>query len=438
MKKKILAMLMIAAMVLGLAACGSKSETSVSEAEETEEENSSSEKEGGSALPFEGVTLQLGLAPLVSADTDRAFWDEQLKKFTEQTGASVEVTVNDWTELQTKYTTGFMQDSAYDVFYAWPGLLIPFIEGDYVEDLTPYYTEQEIADEYFWSNCTYFDGKTYGVAFMGGASYRCLVYNTDILDECGVDELPVTWEEFEAVCEKIHTARPDIYTFLLPLAGNSNSIDCGILQFLYQAGGTIFNEDCTQMTLNTPEMKKAFEFEKNLMDKEYLSEDALGLSIENVRSLFAEGKVAIASMFSPEVGMEGSTVNWQASNALADVKAASFNSIDTLSMSSACKHKDAAIALIKFMNSTDVKDAANKNVYLSANMRASDPEIDVDPRMEDVFAHPERAFSLPMVEMPGDFIDCWTNVQQQILSGQLSIDEGLSQFQAQMDASMES
>ena len=63
--------------------------------------------------------------------------------------------------------------------------------------------------------------------------------------------------------------------------------------------------------------------------------------------------------------------------------------------------------------------------------------MESDPRMADVYNHPERAYDMPMANKPGDFLDVWMNVQQQILSGQLGIDEALAQFQAQMDAAME-
>ena len=302
--KKVIALLLVLIMLLGITACASTTEADTQTSAETNQENttesSQSESESDGRI-YEGVKLTVGLAPSKSADVDKAFWDEKFKLFTEQTGAEIEVTINDWTELQPKYLTGFMSGNAYDIFYAWPSMLAEFIDAGFVEDLTPYYSEQEIADEYFWSNATYKDGKTYGVAFMGGSGYRCYVYNLDILEECGVTELPTTWDELLEVCEIVHTARPDLYTFLGPLAGNSRAIDHMILQFNAQAGGTMMNEDWSAMTLNTPEMKRAFEFELELMDKGYLSEDALGLSPENTVALFADRKVSITLTDNPQV-----------------------------------------------------------------------------------------------------------------------------------------
>lgn len=439
--KKWIALFMALVMTLGLAACASKTEapaqtgdkasTDAEEPVQTEQQTQEDQ-----ALIYEGVKLTVSMAPLKSADTDMAFWNEHLKAFAEQTGAEIEVTINDWTELQPKYLTSFMSGNAYDVMYAWPSMLPEFIDAGFVEPLDEYYSDQEIADEYFWSNCTYKDGKTYGVGFYGGTGYRCYVYNMDVLNECGVTELPTTWTELLDVCEKIHSARPDLYTFLGPLAGNSRCVDSMILAFNAQAGGTMMNEDQTAMTFNTPEMKRAFEFELELMNNGYLSEDALGLSSENVVALFNEGKAAIAVSQSPEVYFADADFEWAASTQMRDVKDASFNATDILCVNASSANVQAAVDLVKYINSNEMRTAINAEFGQSAKLRASDNEPVVDPRVADVWAHPERAFTTPMAKTPASWTDTLTSVQQLILSGAVSVDQGLEDLQAALDAAM--
>lgn len=437
--KKLIALLLALVMVFSLMACAAKEETPAQTDEPVADapaaDDAADEAETGDR-PYEGLKLTLGMAPLKSAD-DAAFWNEQLKGFTEATGAEVEVTVNDWSELQPKYLTGFMSDNAYDVMYAWPSMLPEFIDAGFVEPLDNWYTEEEIAGENFWSNCTYAkDGKTYGVAFNGGTGYRCFCYNMDVMNECGITELPTTWDELLEVCAKIQEVRPDLYTLLGPLSGNSRCVDSMILGFNNMAGGTMINEDLTAMTFDTPEMKKAFEFELELMDKGYLSEDALGLSSENVIALFNEGKVAIAITDMPHVNYADAPFEWAASTDMKDVTYGSFNAVDIVFVNAGSENVEAAVALMKYINSPEVRAAMNEEFGASAKLRATDPEPEFDERIMDMLNHPERAFGTPMAKIPASWLDTLTNVQQLILSGSVSVEQGLADLQAAMDAEM--
>lgn len=446
--KKLIALLLAMVMVFGLVACGNANAPAATDAPKADAPATDAPKDDAPAedapaeteaagLPYEGVELTIGLAPLKSADADKAFWDEQFKQFTAETGATVTVEVNDWGNLQPKYVTTFMSDDPYDVLYGWPGLLVEFVEAGKMIDLTPYYTEEEIAGEFFWNNCKYSDGGVYGVAFAGGAAYISLCANLDILNECGVEEVPDTWDELLDACAKIKEKRPDVYTYLTPMATTAFSTGSTISPFIWQAGGTEWNEDMTRLAIDTPEWHKAFEMLMTMVDAGYFSQDALGMERDVVDGLFADGKVAFTMTDAAQGKFPGKVdFKWVATTSMSDVTAKSYNAVDCLGVSSTCENKDAAVALIKFMNSPEIRDKFNKEVYVSGQLRATDIPVEFPEEMEDVFSHPERSYSPPMVAVPGTMEEVFLATLQQIVSGQVTIDEGLKSFQAEMDAAL--
>ena len=382
--------------------------------------------------PYEGEKLRVWIAPFVRDDTDKTFWDDHFKAFTEETGAEVEVEVVGWGDMATKYLTGFMSDNAADVLYMTNEILYDFISQGALADLSDYWTEEEIENESFWES-SYYNGKHYMIPFVGGSGYRGYIYNMDILAEAGVTELPTTWDELLDVCAKVKEARPDVYVFLNPLAGNNNVFLTNLLEFYYQAGGNMLNEDGTAYTMDTPEALEAMNFIKTLADEGYFSQDALGLDDSNVRDLFLEGKVAISVMDMPHQYVGDAPFEWKFSTDMKKTVAASFCPCDTLAINAKTADLDAAVALLKYMRSDDCMLDFFEQMYQGGQVLKSYPQNITDERMQDVLSHPERAFVLPVAPNLQLVVDsCMTNTQL-VVMGSLSPEEALKQIQAEAD-----
>lgn len=438
--KKLIALLLALVMVVGMAACGAKEEAAAPAATEAAPAatEAAPEAEAPAGKKYEGVELTIGYAPIASADDTIAFWQKALAPWMEETGATVKIEINDWTALQPTYLTKFMSNDPYDLFYAWPSMLPDFIDAGFIEPLNNWYSDEQIANEYMWQWAQYTDGLTYGVPICGGTAYRGYAYNMDILAECGLteDDIPHTWDEFLDFCAIIKEKKPDVYVFAGPLAGNTTAIDHMVFQFMAQAGGSII-DDAGNFTLNTEAHKKALQFEKTLMDNGYLSEDCLGLAVEQTRALFAEGKAAITVTYTPQNFFKDVDFEWVFTTELKDETYASFNAADIVVMSSGSKNKEAAFELMQYMLSTDVRQQMYDVLGADGCVRATDPEFPVDPHMVDAYAHPERSVTTPMAaRTPGDFFDNWLNLQQQVLSGDRDIDEALAEFQTLTEAAL--
>ena len=99
--KKLIVFLLVLTMLLGLAACSSsagKTPTEEKAAETKPAETKPAEEkkeEAPAALPYEGVTLTLGMIPLTGVDEMTWYLEEVLPIFEAETGAKVEYVLND-------------------------------------------------------------------------------------------------------------------------------------------------------------------------------------------------------------------------------------------------------------------------------------------------------------------------------------------------------
>jgi multiple sugar transport system substrate-binding protein len=99
-------------------------------------------------------------------------------------------------------------------------------------------------------------------------STLALEYNTDMFDAAGL-EYPTadwTWDDLRNAAEKLTAEDKSVY-------GMSITPDMARwIAFLYQAGGSVYNEDASQMTINSPEAKQALDFYVGLVQDGFAAE----------------------------------------------------------------------------------------------------------------------------------------------------------------------
>lgn len=146
-----------------------------------------------------------------------------------------------------------------DTFYVDSSLAPEWIEEGFLLPLDDYIAETGIDTSQFYEG--YLDafrgpdGQIYGLP--KDASTLAMFYNPDMLAEANV-EPPTTWEELRAAAEALTTdERPGLCL--------SASLDRA-LAFVYQAGGSIYNEDFSQVTFDSAETREALEFYLGLFE----------------------------------------------------------------------------------------------------------------------------------------------------------------------------
>jgi multiple sugar transport system substrate-binding protein len=207
---------------------------------------------GGTDIDEEAVSGTVRFSGWQSSPAEEDLLQETLDAFMEAY-PNIEV---DYESIPTDYiqvmTGQFSAGEPPDLFYVQAEFSDAWMEDGLLEPLGPYIEGNDFDTEPFYDQLLsvfQLDGETYGLPKDAGP--LALFYNTDMLEEAGV-EPPTTWEELQAAAEALTT--DDVAGLCvgpeLPRVG----------AFIYQAGGGIYNEDGTELTITSPESVEGIDF----------------------------------------------------------------------------------------------------------------------------------------------------------------------------------
>lgn len=312
MKKKLVSILMAAAMVLSMTACGgsnsegtksteagtgAKSEETVSEEKTETAKSNETEKSSGETgeTVEEGDPVTLSLMVTTRPTTDnKDFYLDWLPELVKEKYPNINVEVEQLPTDQYKQTVRlkFASGQGPDIFTWWAGLQAKdLVDAGYVKDLSGFSQlgkfKKEIADSYV------FDDKNYGIPL--GSSFLTTWYNKEAFDKAGIVQMPENWDQFLECCEKLKAAG---YTPITMGDKQSFVVQFGVYQIgasqIYGdnmdfdsqlfTGETKFTDDCWVNTIDKY---------KTLYDKGYIIENSLGLSQEQSRQAFLDGRAAM-------------------------------------------------------------------------------------------------------------------------------------------------
>jgi multiple sugar transport system substrate-binding protein len=133
------------------------------------------------------------------------------------------------------------------------------------------------------SSCTDAEGKLYGLP--NNSNCLALAVNMDMLNAQGLKK-PTTWDEFEEACAKLTNPSQQVYGFAM----SAISTEEGTFQFipwLYAAGGSVAR-------LDSPESIRAMEFLGRLVQRGYMSKEAVNWTQGDAMNAFIAQKAAMA------------------------------------------------------------------------------------------------------------------------------------------------
>lgn len=105
------------------------------------------------------------------------------------------------------------------------------------------------------------DGEIYGMQYS--VDLMTMFYRKDILkDVAGMDKAPATWEELATAVEKLNAAGKKGFAMQW---GNTQWLQ--YFNWLYSAGGSLYDDACSKATLNSPEGLEALQFYTDMYKK---------------------------------------------------------------------------------------------------------------------------------------------------------------------------
>lgn len=417
MKKKIVSVLLVAAMAVSMVAgCGSKSDSKKSDSKSGEK------------------TLEVWVPPL--DDATEKNWGDLLKDWEKENDCKVNLTVIPWDKYEETYTTALNSGEGPDVGYMYNEMFPTYIDAGAVEDMSSYVTDEDKKEYKYLSNGNMMDGQ-YGWPLVTGVPF-VLYYNEDILNALG-EKAPETWDDFARICQEATKdtdgdGKVDQYGF----ACGMNTSDIGAMQILnayyysalWQNGGQVYNDDLKSVSFADEAGKEAVTWLKGLTS--YMNEDFMSLSWSDAFSnVFGAGKAAFGITRSSQT--DGTTfaetypdLNWNFVTSLKNKDFGTFGATDCLTLMSACEDKDLAMDFIKYVTSSEFMTAYHAKCP-GAALTESEPYVG-DEKMEKIYTEDKDKWhgiqagpcgTQILNQLAADF--------QGIMSGETSVDEGLKE-----------
>lgn len=417
MKKKIVSVLLVAAMAVSMiAGCGSKSDSKKSDSKSGEK------------------TLEVWVPPL--DDATEKNWGDLLKDWEKEKDCKVNLTVIPWDKYEETYTTALNSGEGPDVGYMYNEMFPTYIDAGAVEDMSSYVTDEDKKEYKYLSNGNMMDGQ-YGWPLVTGVPF-VLYYNEDILNALG-EKAPETWDDFARICQEATKdtdgdGKVDQYGF----ACGMNTSDIGAMQILnayyysalWQNGGQVYNDDLKSVSFADEAGKEAVTWLKGLTS--YMNEDFMSLSWSDAFSnVFGAGKAAFGITRSSQT--DGTTfaetypnLNWNFVTSLKNKDFGTFGATDCLTLMSACEDKDLAMDFIKYVTGSEFMTAYHAKCP-GAALTESEPYVG-DEKMEKIYTEDKDKWhgiqagpcgTQILNQLAADF--------QGIMSGETSVDEGLKE-----------
>ncbi len=356
MKKKVISLMIIGAMVASLAACGSSGDSSSTEGNGSAETEASS---GDSTSSGEGLTIwtwdpSFNIPSMETAiDIYKAVHEDFEANIVETLSEDCETKLINAAEsgdLQTLPDICLMQDNSFQKFVStYPEAFVDLTDSGI--DFS-----QFTAGKLAYSTV---DGKNYGVPFDNGAVVGC--YRTDILAQAGytVDDLTdITWDRFIEIGKDLYE-KTGVYL----LSGQADSPDT-IMMMLQSAGGSLFNEDGTPNMVDNDCLNECIDLYIQMVEnKVYYEVNSWDEYISSITTGNVAG-VINGNWITPTIEtMEDTSGNWAMTNmpALISTPGAtnySNNGGSSWYISTNCQDVDLAIDFLAntFAGSTELYD----------------------------------------------------------------------------------
>lgn len=292
MKKK-LALLTALAMAVGsLAACGGGSTDTTTDtttdtaaeapADTAAEGTETAAPEAGTGTASKEGRTEITFWHYMSEDKEGQFVNQAVDEFNNsQDEIYVSAQYLPREELMKQYTIGVVSGELPDCGMVDNPDHNSYASMGVFEDITELYNSWEDANFMEGSiNSCYYEDKLYGLPW--GNNCLGLFYNKEMLETAGI-EVPTTWSELEAACEKLTT---DTTKGLAISAIGNEEGTFQLMPWLLSSGGSVND-------LASEGSKQAMSYLYGLIDKGYISRECVNWTQADAEKQFASGQAAM-------------------------------------------------------------------------------------------------------------------------------------------------
>ncbi|MBB3594141.1 multiple sugar transport system substrate-binding protein [Rhizobium sp. BK529] len=291
-------------------------------------------------------------------------------------------------ELVQKYATAIAGGQAPDALSMDLIYTPAFAAAGQLEDLTDWAKSLPYFNSLSPSHVklgTYQD-KIYGLPLSVETSV--FAWNKDLYKKAGLDpeKAPTTWEEIEANAEKIRKLGDDTYGFYFSGGGCGGCMIFTFTPLVWGAGADILSEDGKTATLDTPQMRKAVGYYRDMVKKDLVPASAASDNGTNFLT-FTNGKIGQQSLGAFAIGTlvtQYPDINFGVTLIPSvDGKASSFAGGDNFVITKGTKKLDAVKEFLEYIYSMDGQKVMAKYGSLPTRGDIADQVLaGLDPRMQ--------------------------------------------------------
>ncbi|MDD3795759.1 MAG: ABC transporter substrate-binding protein [Lachnospiraceae bacterium] len=331
-------------------------------------------------------------------------------------------------ELMKQYTIGVVSGELPDVGMVDNPDHNSYASMGVFEDITDLYTSSD--DQNFLEGSIgscYYEEKLYGVPW--GNNCLGLFYNTAMLEEAGI-EVPTTWSELEAACEKLTT--DTCKGMAISAIGNEE----GTFQYmpwLLSAGGSVDE-------LGSDASKESMTYLYSLIEKGYISKECINWTQADAEKQFASGQAAMmingpwqfAGLSEDAPDLEYGVAKMPKAD---DGDYASILGGENLGICTGA-NVDAAWTFISWITSKEKSQEICKSIgRFSPRADVDAQQMFADDPLNSVFAEimPDAQSRGPSPDWPEISAAIYT-AQQEVFTGQKDVDTAMNDAQATVDA----
>lgn len=355
-------------------------------------------------------------------------------------GIKVEMETSPWDQYWTKMEAAATGGNLPDIVTMHSAESYKYMSNNMLMNLDEIIAQNNIDMSTFAAGIEDFykyEGSTY--AIPKDASVVALWYNKKLFDEAGLDypNADWTWDDLLEAAKALTNPDTGVYGF-----GVSNNNEVGFWPFLFQAGGTVYSEDGSKSTYNTPEVIEALQFYADMINVHKVSPAATVMQETPKSALFQAGKLAMI--------IEG---NWHTAPFIANDYTRENAAVAVLpkgpkqqatvvnglgwAVSAQTKHPEEAAKLIAFLASDEAnKIQAETGVSIPAKNGYADEYINsMDAfdlsAFEEMLAYGVARPYIPQA-LNAEAIE--SEVLDLVLSGQKTPAEGAAEIEARVNA----
>lgn len=427
MKKRVLSILLCAAMLFSVTACGSSAENNNEETETNTEEaadvsneetdSDTANEDADSDMPYAGETVTV-----YTSYVDMEGWEPLTELVKEKTGIILEgvAAPTNYSDLVTKLSSVLTAgDDSFDIIHLDELLAVTYATAGYLEPINEVIEPekdnypQDVLERVSKGE----DGNYYTLPMELNNMY--FYVNTDVMAQAGVTEVPTTTDEFLEAAKAM--TGDGVYGYGASWSKGGQLFN-DLIRWMYSFDGDFY--DWTK-----PESKEALQFMHDLIyEYQVLPEAALGDSYDAMNQKFIDNKYGMVFQFGFLADVCGD--KWDESITIEPMPTFKTNKTVTtgwqMAINKNSKKVDAAKEVLKVWASEEGQTCNLKNEGSShAAVLAKEEAIDAKPfgKALEEYVATGSVVPRPMSPAVNEIMQVTETYAQSYLSNQMSLDE---------------